>query len=54
MKTAPLIPAALLLATLLLSACQGASDGAPGDPERYKRSHDRYMDSYEPKTGGPG
>jgi predicted small secreted protein len=53
-KTAPLIPAALLLAALLLSACQGASDGAPSDPERYKRSHDRYMDSYEPKAGGPG
>ena len=53
MKTAPLIPAALLLAALLLSACQGSPDGG-GDPERYKKSHDRYMDSYEPKTGGPG
>jgi predicted small secreted protein len=54
MKTSLLIPATLLLGALLLSACQGASDGAPSDPERYKRSHDRYMDSYEPKAGGPG
>jgi hypothetical protein len=50
MKTSRLIPATVVLAALLLCACQGA----PSDPERYKRSHDRYMDSYEPKTGGPG
>jgi hypothetical protein len=54
MKTALPMPAALLLAALMLSACQGAPDGAAGDPERYKKSHDRYMDSHEPKTGGPG
>ena len=48
MKTTLLIPAALLLAALMLSACQNA---ASDDPERYKRSHDRYMDGHEPKTG---
>jgi hypothetical protein len=42
--------ALLLLAVMLaLSACQSA----PSDPEAYKRSHDRYMRTYEPKTGGP-
>jgi len=48
MKTTLLIPAALLLAALMLSACQNA---VSDDPERYKRSHDRYMDGHEPKTG---
>jgi hypothetical protein len=39
----------LLAAMVLLSACQGG----PGDPEAYKRDHDRYMRTHEPKTGGP-
>jgi uncharacterized lipoprotein len=39
----------LLAIVLTLSACQSAS----GDPEQYKRDHDRYMRTHEPKTGGP-
>jgi uncharacterized lipoprotein len=42
--------ALLLLAVVLtLSACQSQS----GDPEKYRRDHDRYMRTHEPKTGGP-
>jgi hypothetical protein len=39
----------LLAAALTLSACQ--NDATSGDPEKYRRAHDRYMDTYEPKTG---
>jgi hypothetical protein len=39
----------LLAVVAALSACQGAS----GDVEQYKRSHDNYMRTHEPKTGGP-
>ncbi len=46
-----LLLAAVVTAALALSACQ--SDSASGDPERYKRTHDRYMDGHVPKTGGP-
>jgi hypothetical protein len=43
--------ALLLLALVLaLAACQS---GASGDVEKYKRDHDRYMRTHEPKTGGP-
>jgi hypothetical protein len=43
--------ALLLLALVLtLSACQNY---ASGDVEKYKRDHDRYMRTHEPKTGGP-
>ncbi|MFZ1104870.1 MAG: hypothetical protein WAN86_18805 [Hyphomicrobiaceae bacterium] len=49
MKTALLTSAVLLGAALMLSACQGAS----GDPEKYRRDHDRYMRTLEPKTGSP-
>jgi hypothetical protein len=41
----------LLVAVLTLSACQNY---ASGDEEKYRRAHDRYMDSHEPKTRGPG
>ena len=42
----------LLAIVLTLSACQNnyASDT---DPEKYRRDHDRYMRTHEPKTGGP-
>jgi hypothetical protein len=43
--------AVVLTAAFTLSACQG--DYASGDPEKYRRAHDRYMDSYEPKTRSP-
>ncbi|MBO0765820.1 MAG: hypothetical protein J2P50_14715 [Hyphomicrobiaceae bacterium] len=49
MKKALLLVAAAGTLVLALTACQGG----PTDPQAYKRSHDRYMDSYEPKTGGP-
>ncbi len=40
----------LLLAVVLsLSACQ--NDYASGDVEKYRRDHDRYMRTIEPKTG---
>ncbi len=39
----------LLAVALMLSACQSGS----GDVEKYKRDHDRYMRTHEPKTGGP-
>jgi hypothetical protein len=39
----------LLAVALVLSACQSAS----GDVEKYRRDHDRYMRTHEPKTGGP-
>lgn len=43
--------ALLLLAVLLtLSACQAYDSG---NVEKYKRDHDRYMRTHEPKTGGP-
>jgi len=43
--------ALLLLAVVLaLSACQNASSG---DVEKYRRDHDKYMRTHEPKTGGP-
>lgn len=48
-----LVLGGLLAAALMLPACQGAPDSASGDPEKYRRSHDRYMRTYEPKTGGP-
>jgi hypothetical protein len=51
MKTALLVSAALAVATLALSACQ--SGYASGDVEKYRRDHDRYMRTHEPKTGGP-
>jgi hypothetical protein len=45
--------ALLLLAVVLtLCACQGQDSGS-GDVEKYKRDHDRYMRTHEPKTGGP-
>jgi hypothetical protein len=44
-----LLLAALLAVVPALAACQGAS----GDPEKYRRDHDRYMRTHEPKTGGP-
>jgi hypothetical protein len=34
----------------MLSACQG---GASDDPEQYRRNHDNYMRTHEPKTGSP-
>ena len=40
----------LLAIALTLAACQ---NGASGDVEKYKRDHDRYMRTHEPKTGGP-
>jgi hypothetical protein len=40
----------LLAVVLALSACQNY---ASGDAEKYKRDHDRYMDSLEPKTRSP-
>jgi PBP1b-binding outer membrane lipoprotein LpoB len=40
----------LLFAGLTLSGCM---DSYSGDVEKYKRAHDRYMDSHQPKTGGP-
>jgi hypothetical protein len=45
-----LVAAALLAVALVLPACQGASSG---DPEKYRKDHDRYMRTHEPKTGGP-
>jgi hypothetical protein len=39
------------LVAVALSACQ--SGGEPGDPEKYRRDHDKYMRTHEPKTGGP-
>lgn len=40
----------LSLAVLLaLSACQ--NDYASGDVEKYRRDHDRYQRTLEPKTG---
>ena len=39
----------LLAALVMLPACQSPS----ADPESYKRDHDRYMRTHEPKTGGP-
>lgn len=47
MKTALLMPVALLVVAVMLSACQGS-----GDPEKYRSDHDRYMRTHEPKTGG--
>jgi hypothetical protein len=49
MKTALLMPAALLVVAILVSACQSAYD----DPEKYRRDHERYIRTIEPKTGGP-
>jgi hypothetical protein len=49
MKEALLVLAVAVIGVLALTACQGG----PSDPEQYKRSHDRYMRTYEPKTGGP-
>ena len=46
-----LLLAAVLTAALALSGCQ--SDYASGDVEKYRRDHDRYMRTHEPKTGGP-
>lgn len=46
-----LLLAAVLTVALTLSACQ--NDYASGDPEKYRRAHDRYMDSHVPKSGGP-
>ena len=43
--------ALLLLAVLALSACQ--NNYASGDVEKYRRDHDKYMRTHEPKTGGP-
>jgi hypothetical protein len=40
----------LLAVALTLSACQNY---ASGDEETYRRNHDRYMDSLEPKTRSP-
>ncbi|HEX6000487.1 MAG TPA: hypothetical protein VFZ16_14010 [Hyphomicrobiaceae bacterium] len=48
MKRLLLLPAAAIIAALVLSACQNG-----GDPEAYRRNHDNYMRTYEPKTGGP-
>jgi starvation-inducible outer membrane lipoprotein len=53
LKTALLAAAALLGAALMLSACQSAPDGASGDPEKYRRDHDNYVRTIEPKTGRP-
>jgi len=50
MKATLLVSAALILAAAMLSACQGYNSG---DTEAYKRDHDRYMRTHEPKTGGP-
>ncbi|HEY7552743.1 MAG TPA: hypothetical protein VH913_24870 [Hyphomicrobiaceae bacterium] len=49
MKRVLLLLAGACTLVLALTACQGG----PTDPEQYKRSHDRYMRTYEPKTGGP-
>jgi ABC-type oligopeptide transport system substrate-binding subunit len=43
-----LLLAATLTVALALSACQ---NDVTSDPEKYRRAHDRYMDTYEPKTG---
>ena len=51
MKATLLVSAALVVAAFMLSACQ--SDYASGDVEKYRRDHDRYMRTHEPKTGGP-
>jgi hypothetical protein len=44
-----LLLAAVVTVGLALSACQAGDS----DPEKYKRSHDRYMDGHQPKSGGP-
>jgi hypothetical protein len=49
MRKALLLFAAACTLVVALSACQGG----PSDPEKYRRSHDRYMGNLEPKTGGP-
>jgi hypothetical protein len=47
-----MMKALLLLAIVLaLSACQ--NNYGPDDVEKYRRDHDRYMRTHEPKTGGP-
>ena len=46
---ARLVAGTMLAVTLMLAACQGASD----DPEKYRKDHDRYISTHEPKTGGP-
>jgi hypothetical protein len=53
MKTPLSTLAALLALAVLLSACQGDPPYGDGDEEKYRRNHDRYMDSYEPKTHSP-
>ena len=40
----------LLAIVVMLAACQNT---ASGDVEKYKRDHDQYMRTHEPKTGGP-
>ena len=40
----------LMAVTFALSACQSPYDG---NVEQYKRDHDRYMRTHEPKTGSP-
>jgi hypothetical protein len=54
MKATLVVSAAIVVATLMLSACTGGpGDSASGDVEKYRRDHDRYMRTHEPKTGGP-
>ena len=44
--------ALLFLAIVLaLSACQNSYGS--GDVDKYRRDHDRYMRTHEPKTGSP-
>lgn len=43
----------LLLSLSLAIALAGCQSPYADDPENYKRDHDRYMRTHEPKTGSP-
>jgi hypothetical protein len=50
MKPLLVLAVVLVVVAIALGACQS---NYARDPEKYKRDHDRYMDSHVPKTGGP-